>query len=140
MPNLNGLVVRASDFKVAITIPGPPAFASVFLTWENFSDTEDSKTAQIYAGGTDEAIAIKNSEFKYSGRLSIQYGEWSAFMALNGANSVMVLPIAILSVVALNGTFIDVFTGVKFKSRQTDRRRSELETLVNLDWLALSKK
>jgi hypothetical protein len=139
MPNLNQLIINSATCSIAITIPtafGTKSFP--LLTVQSFDFNATASGELIYAIGTREPIGNQSNENKYDGKITIQLGEINAILGICGLSSAIQIQNAQISVAALTGGFVRVYSSANCNSDTTGIRAKDKETLTSLDWLAIS--
>ena len=139
MPNYNSLVFTGADYKVVLIIKnGALNGTYVIQTGGNISWTDASENESIYAIGQEDPIAEKSNANKYSGKLSLQAGEINSILALEGFASAIRIRGAVLAITALNGIFKKTYSGININSASQDVTSKAKESLLNMDFNALS--
>lgn len=136
MPNLNSLILTAADFKVVLNIPGVSAFP--LKTVENISWNNAREDETIYAVGEEEPIGEKRNAAKYSGKISMQLGELSSILGLSGLVEGTQIANATLAITAVQGGFKRVWSGFYINTEAQDIKAKDKQTVVSLDWKALT--
>ena len=141
MPNLNSIIFTGADYKVVLIIKNGavngtyPILTAKSLAWADASENES-----IYAIGQEDPIGEKSNANKYSGKLSLQAGEINAILAIEGFPSAIRIRGAVLAVTALSGVFSKTYSGINFNSANLDVDNKAKESLMNIDFNALSIK
>ena len=140
MPNLNQLVLTASDYKVLIIIPTGlgtsltfPMLTADMIEWTNASENED-----IYAIGIEDPVGNKSNANKYSGKFSLQNGELSAMLQLCGMKTAIQIRNATLAITAIIGGYSKVYSGLNVNSEGNSVKAKDKQSIVSLDWNAIS--
>ena len=103
------------------------------ISWNETADNE-----LIYTVGNEEPIGNKQNTRKYSGKFSMQVGELELILLAAGLKSAIQIPNATLSIVAVNNAFSKTFAGICINTSATDIKAKDKESIVNLDWTAIS--
>jgi hypothetical protein len=134
MPNLNSLVLTAADYKVMLVIPNAgsyPIITADALSWQDQAEEET-----IYAIGERDPIANKQNATKYTGKLSIQVGEYSAILQSAGIVSGVQINNATFAITAVQGGFSRTWSGVNINTASVDVKAKDKQSMASLDWSA----
>lgn len=135
MANLNQLILTAADYKCVLIVNN---ITFNLLTLESISWSNAREEETIYAIGDDEPIGQKRNAVKYSGKLSMQFGELNAVLQLAGYREATQLTDATLAITAVRGGVSRVYSGLSINTEGVDVKAKDKQTIANLDWNALS--
>lgn len=138
MAQLNQLVITAAEYKVILIIPNAGTFP--ILTADSVSWNNSREEETVYAIGEEEPIAAKRNAAKYTGKLSLQMGEISSILSISGLRDATQIAGATLAITALRGGFGRVYSGLNINTESLDVKAKDKQTIVSLDWTALSIK
>lgn len=139
MPNLNSIILTGADYKVVLVIKNGALNGTYpILTGTNLSWSDASENESIYAIGQEDPIGEKSNANKYSGKLTLQAGEINAILGLEGFPSAIRIRGAVLAVTGLSGVFKKTYSGINFNSANFDITNKSKESLMNIDFNALS--
>jgi hypothetical protein len=138
MANLNDLVLTAADYKVLIIIPGAGSYPLLTVETVSYNNAREEET--VYAVGVEEPIAAKRNAAKYSGKLSLQNGELSAILQIAGLVEATQIAGATLAITAVTGGFQRTHSGLNINSESLDIKAKDKQSIVSLDWTALTVK
>lgn len=139
MPNLQGLVLTAADYKIMIDVPNALGGTSayVIITALEISYDIEVEDETVYAIGTVLPIAEKSNAKSYKGKISMQAGEVNAVLLLAGLNDGTQIVNCTLALAALQGGFSRVFTNVNFNSESLSVKAKDKHTPINIAWKGL---
>ena len=132
---LNELILTAADYKVVMVIDG---ITYPILTAETFGYSTQREQETIYSIGSEEPIGEKRNAAKYSGKISLQNGEMSAILQVAGYTEATQVTGATLAIASTNGVFNRVYGLVNINTEGLDVKAKDKQTIVNLDWNALT--
>lgn len=138
-PNLNQLIINSATCSIIIIIPtavSPLTFP--LLTVQTFDFNDAASGELIYAIGQRDPIGNQSNENKYDGKITLQLGEMNAILQLCGFSSAIQISGATIAVAALIGGFKKAYLSVNCNSDSSSIKAKDKETLVTLDWMAIS--
>ena len=138
MAQLNNLVFTAADYKALLIIPGVGSFPLQTIETISYNNAREEET--IYAVGTEEPIAAKRNAVKYSGKLTLQNGELSAMLQIAGLVEATQIAGATLAITSVTGGFSRTHSGLNINSESLDIKAKDKQSIVSLDWTALTVK
>ena len=139
MPNLNGLILTAADYKITLIFNGIPCPCA---TAQDFSSNIKLEEEDIYAIGSTDPIGSKTNAESYTGKISIQAGEILTFMRAQGYNRTTQIQGATLAILGLPSAAFPVakiFSGVNITSEDLDIKAKDKQSLVTMNWKAVSQ-
>lgn len=138
MADLNKLVLTASDYKVLLIIPNGGTFP--LKTVDSFSWNNAAEEESIYVIGERDPQANKQNAVKRTGKMTMQVGELSAILMSVGLLEATQITGATLAITALVGGFQRTYSGMNINTESVDVKAKDKQSIVNLDWSALSVK
>jgi hypothetical protein len=138
MANLNNLIFTAADYKALLIIPNVGTFPLQTIETISYNNAREEET--IYAVGVEEPIGSKRNAAKYSGKLTLQNGELSAILQIAGLVESTQIAGAILAITSVSGVFNRTHTGLNINGESLDVKAKDKQSIVNLDWTAISIK
>lgn len=137
MANLNQLIYTAADYKITLLFNG---IGIPLQTCQDFSSNIKSEEEDIFAIGQTDPIGSKTNATTYAGKLSAQAGEILTFMRLNGFANTLQIQGATLAIVALgNPALTKIFSGVNVTSEDLNIKAKDKQSLVEMNWKAVSQ-
>src|ERR1035437_8113645 len=133
----NQLILTAAEYKLLLIVDG---VTFPILTGETFSWNVSREQETIYMIGQEEPGGEKRNAAKYSGKLSLQNGEMSAILQIAGYTEASQISGATLAIASTNGVFNQAYGAVNINAVSGDIKAKDKQTLVSLDWNALSLK
>lgn len=138
-PNLNQLIINSATCSIVLTIPTAAGRLTFPLqTVQSFDFNDGASGELIYAIGQRDPIGNQSNENKYDGKITLQWGEISAILALCGFSSAIQINNAQIAIAALTGGFVKAYQSVNCNSDSSSVKAKDKETLTTLDWLAIS--
>ena len=137
MAQLNQLILTAANYKVLLIVD---RVTYPILTGETVSWNIAREQETIYAIGDEEPIGEKRNAAKYSGKLSLQNGEMAAILQVSGYTEATQLVGCTLAIASTNGLFSHVFGLVNINTAGVDLKAKDKQSIISLDWNALSLK
>jgi hypothetical protein len=138
MAQLNHLVLTAAEYKVLLIIPKAGSFPILTADSIGWNNAREEET--VYAIGEEEPIASKRNAAKYSGKLSMQNGEMFSILSIAGLRDATQIAGATLALTAIRGGFARVYSGLNINVEAVDVKAKDKQSMVSLDWTALSIK
>jgi hypothetical protein len=136
MPNLNQLIYTGADFKLFLSILGGGTYP--LLTGDSIALNTAKEEELIYAIGDEDPIGNKQNARKRTGKLSMQLGELNAILEIEGLLDATDIVGATLAVTAIVGGFQRTLKQVNINTEGIDVKRKDKETIVSMDYTALS--
>ena len=137
MAQLNQLILTAANYKVLLIVD---RVTYPILTGETISWNIAREQETIYAIGDEEPIGEKRNAAKYSGKLSLQNGEMSAILQVSGYSEATQITGATLAIASTNGLFSQVYGSMNINTAGCDIKAKDKQSIISLDWNALSMK
>lgn len=137
--NLNDLIFTGADFKLFLSIPNGAIGGTYQLLSTDAIDLNVSVEDElIYAVGSEDPIGNKQNARKRTGKLIIQLGEIYSMLALEGLLDATYVNGATLAVTAIQGAFERTWKQVNFNTDNLPIKGKDKQTLVTIDFSALS--
>jgi hypothetical protein len=136
MPNFNPLIYSAAEFKLILLINGHPY---PLFTADNMSFNTAEEGETIYAIGTEEPIGEKKNAKSYKGKVSVQLGELNIILVAEGLTNAIQISNAQLGFSTTDGLIQRIFGGMNILSEDIDIKRKDKETIVPMNWAAVSQ-
>ena len=134
---VNQLIITSADYKIILIADG---VAFPLLTVEGFSFNHAAENEDIYAVGQEDPIGNKTNAVKRSGKLSMQNGEMAVVLQTLGYAESIKLRGCTIAVASKTGVFTKSWGGVNINSEAVDIKAKDKQSLISMDWSALTVK
>jgi multisubunit Na+/H+ antiporter MnhE subunit len=132
--NANAIIYTSSDYKIAISANGITVPLSIV---ESVDFGAKKESEYIHAIGTDEPMGLKTNTSTYPGKISMEAGEFEAFLIALGYVFGTQVVDATIAVVTFDGILVKVFKGIVFDSDDRSIKAKDKRSLVTLDFKAV---
>lgn len=136
MPNLNKLILTGADYKIFLALSTGVTYP--LLTVESINLDISVEEELIYVVGEEDAQGNKQNARKAGGKITMQVGEISAILLLNGLTDATRITGATLACTALVGGFQRTLRSVNINSETIDIKRKDKESLSSMNMTALT--
>lgn len=136
MPNLNKLILTGADYKIFLALSTGVTYP--LLTVDSINLDIAVEEELIYAVGEEDAIGNKQNSRKFTGKLSMQVGEISAILLLNGLTDATRITNATLACTAAVGGFQRTLRSANINTETIDIKRKDKESLVSMNMTAIT--
>lgn len=134
--NLNQLILTGANYKVVWMLPSGNIYP--ILTAEMIDWDESSEGETIHAVGEEDPIAEQSNANKYSGKFSLQTGELTQILRLEGLNTAIAIRNSTIAITGLKTAFKKTFAGVNINKSSGGAKNKDKQTLTGLDYAAIS--
>lgn len=136
MANLNKLILTGADYKIFLSLSTGVTYP--LLTVDSINLDIAVEEELIYVVGEEDAQGNKQNARKFTGKLSMQVGEISAILLLNGLTDATRITGATLACTALRGGFQRVLRTCNINTETIDIKRKDKESLCSMNMSALT--
>ena len=135
--NAEALVISSDAYKCVLTLNNNQTF--ILTTLAGISMAAKRESEPIHAIGQQEPIAQKRNSVAFSGKLEIQVGELEIILRASGLAEGTQIENASLGITSLNPSGLQrVYSGLNIDSESIDIKAKDKQTLVSMDWNALT--
>lgn len=136
MADLNKLILTAADYKIFLGILAGAIYP--LLTVESINMSISVEEEVIWVVGEEDAQGNKQNGRKATGKISMQVGELSAILAIEGLADATRINGATIAATAIKGGFARTFKSVNINMENIDIKAKDKQSLVSMDFTALS--
>lgn len=136
MSNLNKLILTGADYKIFLSLSTGLTYP--LFTVESINLDISVEEELIYVVGEEDPQGNKQNARKFGGKISMQVGEISAILLLNGLTDATRITGATLACTALRGGFQRILRSCNINTETIDIKRKDKESLCSMNMSALT--